>query len=195
MLQSYFEHYVLGGGWAMLILVPASVVVVAVLVRGLLSLREKEFTSPSAFNRANAVVARLRQIIERHKNLTAEDVRAETSREILDVYAGFQPLVLITFVAPLIGLLASVLRLMAAQRTVASTGSIEPLAAATEQALIPMAWGVGVACLAYAAFVLLRSRLYYVERELLVPAAERAAGELTSTPILKRAAKSDAESA
>jgi hypothetical protein len=194
MVQSYFEHYVLAGGWAMLLLIPASVLAVAIVVRGVIAMRSGNFaesTKGTEPTRTMEVIARLEALSDTHKTVTAEDVRAESWREVIDLYSLLQPLPTIAFLAPLVGLLASTFRVMAAQRQVASAASIEPLAAAVEGALIPMVWGIGVACIAYAGYAALKARLYYCERNLLVPRVEAGATRLIREPALRRSPRTE----
>lgn len=173
----------------MLLLVPASVVTVAAIVRAGLALRRGELEPGDAQRHTVAPVQRiafrLEQIRERTGALTAEDVRAEVMLEAVRLYAMLQPLVAVFVLSPLVGLLGSITGVMAANLDLAGGGSPEALAAAVERALVPGFWGVLISGVAYAGYVLLRARLYHCERTFLMPGAEEAAVRLTK-PLLAR---------
>jgi biopolymer transport protein ExbB/TolQ len=193
-VDTYFNHYVLNGGWAMLLLIPASVVTVAALLRGWLILRQSALSPLDKNRTASAIVARLQAIADDHKRITPDDVRAEISNETLNLYAALQPLVAMYVLAPLAGVLGAVTKLMAAYSDIASGLSPEALASLTESALVPVMWGVAIAAVAYAAFATLRARLFYIETRIIRPQVEAAATELLRAPVPLRRTPSTSSS-
>lgn len=162
----------------MLLLIPASVVTVAAALRAALALRRDAVAGEGTDSSVRQVEARLRELHHRHGTLTAADVRAEADAETLRLFALLQPLSAMAALAPLAGLLGSVTALMAANADAARRGGNELLAAAVERALVPSFWGVGVAAVATAAYLMLRARLYVCETQIIRPAAEAAADRL-----------------
>lgn len=177
-METYFDHYVLAGGWAMLFLIPASVVTIGAAFRALLALRLDALAGERNDSSAARVAARLRELHERHGTVSADDIRAEVDGEALRLFALLQPISAMAALAPLAGILGSVTSLMAANNEAARRGSADFLPALVERALIPTMWGLGIALLATACYTALRARLYYCERRWLRPAAERAADDL-----------------
>ena len=162
----------------MLLLIPASVVTVAAGLRAALALRHEAVAGERADSAARQVEARLRELHRRHGTLTAADVRAEVDAETLRLFSLLQPLSAMAALAPLAGLLGSLTALISANADAARRGDSELLAAAVERALIPTFWGVGVAAVATAAYLVLRARLYICETHLIRPAAEAATDRL-----------------
>lgn len=180
MIANYFDHYVLGGGWAMLILIPASVVALAAILRAALLFR----TVALMGGRGGAddcpaarLVSRLKALRESAGNLTAGDARIEVQAETLRMYAMLQPLAAMFVLSPLAGLLGSITAIMNANLDAARGGNAEALAAAIERALIPAMWGVAIAAAAYTGFAFLRARLFYCEDKLLAPLAMQLVAE------------------
>lgn len=177
MTESYFQHYVVNGGWAMLLLVPACLVMFAAIVRAMLVLTrqaiiaEGERSSPSALQR---VMERMQQIRSVHGIVTAEDVRSEIFVEVTHLYSFLVPLTAVFILAPLAGVLGAITALMNANIDLARGVSPGTLAISAERALVAPAWGVGISLVAYLAYAILRLRLYYCETRLLRPAVEKA---------------------
>lgn len=176
-MQTYFEHYVLGGGWAMLLLLPGSMITLAVMLRGWLALRSSSLTR-AADSPATRIGARLALLSERFGHLTMEDVRAEVDAEVNDLRAIFQPLLAALVIAPLIGVLGSLTAIMSANAAAAAGSGAEALAARVEQALVPSMWGTGIALAAALGLFMLNVRLYRSARQVLEPAAEASARDL-----------------
>lgn len=170
-MQSYFEHFVVAGGWAMLLLVPASMVALASFFRALLAYRWVAVAGGQQ-SKAAEVVARLSDLRSRHGNLSAEDIRAEIRTGVNDLYALLQPLIAVFVAAPLVGIVGSITLLMAANLDVASGGGVDRLAANYERALVPLLWGTAISALSYLGYAVLKARLYHCERNLLTPAVE-----------------------
>ena len=196
MIETYLEHYVIGGGWAMLVLLPASMLAVTLIVRGWLLLNRSHIAGTAAAEGAGTgpdttprglgadtatgrVIVRLRELHARTGEVSPDDVRAEISSETVALYSQFHLLVALYVLAPLVGLLGSLTAIMSANLDVVAGGGAERLAAAVERALVPTLWGVGVACVAYAGFAVLRARLFLVERRTLLPLVEAEAAALT----------------
>lgn len=179
MLETYLTHYVLNGGWAMLLLVPASIVVVAAIVRAALLVRAEEVVAKgneSALQRVLAVV---------DAESPEEKMREAVEDETLRIYAQFQPLLIAYVAAPMIGVIGSITMLMNANLELARGGAAEAMATYAERALIPSMWGSVIGLVAFIAFAILRWRLYYVERDILMPAVRQHVSALKKTPIIR----------
>lgn len=181
-METYFQHYVLNGGWAMLLLIPASVVTLAAILRGFILLYGRGACNEAVAN----IQERLSTIAGHGTKPTTEDVRAEVAGETLELYSAIQPLATMYVLTPLIGLLGSVTQVMNANVTLKSGTSAEKVGAALEAALVPTMWGLGIAVVAYAGFALLRSRLFRCERTNIMPRAEAIALDLNQ-PRIRRA--------
>lgn len=153
MSESILAHYVLDGGWSMLLLLPASVVSVAAALRSAWMMR------------GTAVLDIARQLPAHDDPLRPERAYAAA----LQLYGTLQPLVAMYVLSPLIGLLGSLTTLIPVQSHLLTPGArqVESLHAAYQHALIPPFWGVAIAAFSYAAFALLRARVFRVETELL----------------------------
>lgn len=161
----------------MLLLLPASVVAVATFIRGILLLRGSQWDGGR-----DTITAKLRSSLTDRttagEKLTQEDARDAADDEALALYSALLPLQIVFVLAPLVGLVGTVWAMISAYLTVARTGATELLASAMEQALIPTMWGLGIAIFSYAAFAVLRARLYYCEQHYLRPAARGSVDEL-----------------
>lgn len=136
----------------MLLLVPASVLSVATALR-------------------SAWVMRSGNIRDVSRQLPALDDPARADRAYaaaLQLYGTLQPLAAMYVLAPLIGLLGCLTTLIPVQAQLLTPGArqIESLTLAYQHALIPPFWGVAVATFSYAAFALLRARVFRIEMEL-----------------------------
>lgn len=150
--NSLLTRYVLDGGWSMLLLLPASVVTMAVALRCFWLLRDSNL-----------------QRIASALHVTENTSRADTAyAAALQLYGSLQPLVAMYVLAPLIGLLGSLTALMPIQAQLSSSSPRHPeaFAAAFHHALIPPFWGLSIACVSYAAFAILRAQIFRAETEL-----------------------------
>lgn len=135
----------------MLLLVPASVVSVAVALRAAWLLRPAGIAAAAGELPAKG-----------------ESNRSDAAYAVaLQLYVTLQPLVAMIILAPLIGLLGSFSALIPVQSQLLSQGArqFETLTRAYQQALIPPFWGVAIAAFSYAAFAVLRSRIFRAEME------------------------------
>ena len=174
----------------MLVLIPASVVALAACLRAWAATTRGAVSGGESADdtAAGRVLARLRAKRDSFGAITAQDVREEIADEVLDLYSMLQPLVVVFVGAPLVGALGSVAGMMAALRVSAAAGAVEPLAAAAERALIPSAWGVGVALAAFLMWAWLRARLAAREREDLEPAVQAGMADVVAPkqPFVRR---------
>lgn len=173
-MASFLDTYVLGAGWVMLLLVPASVVSVATLMRCAVAYRASAVMGDDD-SAAGRVIARLHSLREAQGDITAQDVREETDQEVLELYALLQPAHVVAVAAPLLGLLAGIVALLPAALAPARGADAAQVSLMAHQALVAMAWGVGVGLVAFLGFAVLRARLWHVENEFLRPAVETAA--------------------
>lgn len=178
MTDSYFQHYVLSGGWPMLILLPLSVVTVATILRAILGLATGRISpaagtaAPGDGTAAGRVAERLDRIRTAHGTIQASDIRAEIDAETLRLYAQIHPLGAMVLVAPLIALAGSVTQLLSANLSYQAGGSAQAFVASAEQALVPLFWGASIAAIACVGLYALRARLFHLEETRLRPAVE-----------------------
>lgn len=161
--ETYLDKYLLNGGWSMLLLVPFSVVALAVSLRCLLALRTAavaplaeqlrvRFSTPTFGGKA-----------------TLEDRRAQAYDAALQLYALLQPLWALFVLAPLVGLAGSITNLMGVfERTAANPALLIP---ELQHALVPPMWGVAISAFCYTAAAICRARVFNVESDILQPAA------------------------
>lgn len=167
MPANLFEQYITGGGWAMLVLVPASVVALATMMRAWFLMRGGPLQRLSAD--VQATVSGLRG----HMRPGIADARVIAMDAALRVYHVLQPLVLVYTVAPLVGAAGTAWKLHTAWRATGAgaAANSERLSVALQQAFVPLMWGVAVALVSVTGYTMLRARLLRIEREVLTPAA------------------------
>jgi hypothetical protein len=171
MLETYLTHYVLDGGWAMLLLIPASVVVIASIIRMMIMIQPASLRKPDgAVSRVNAS---LDALIEQFGELKPDDVRQQVESEMLRFIAMLQPLNLISVCAPLTGLLGAITIMMAAFLEQANGGSAQLLSAALERSLIAPMWATAIAIISYAGLITLRYFIFKAEQNIVAPAARK----------------------
>lgn len=172
MPNNLFQHYVMGGGWVMLLLLPASIVAVATIFR--VSARLWGRPVQQLANELRAVV--LAHKIQSPTALTLTDARVLAADSAMTLYVTLQPLSAIYAVAPMLGALGTAWALGRVWRGPASLQN-KNLAAALEQAFVPLGWGLAVGLLAITGYAILRARLVRIEQEILAPAALSALNE------------------
>ena len=160
----------MGGGWAMFVLVPASIVALATILRVGILLWGKSVRKLAAEVQTTVVAQK------RHGPMSMTDARIIAMDQALNVYVALQPLALIYTVAPIIGALGTTWALGKVWRGPVSLQA-RYLASALEHAFMPLGWGLCVALLAITGYALLKARLATVERYILTPAAISALNE------------------
>src|SRR5690606_10955487 len=114
-------------------------------------------------------VAHLAESLSRHTaGMSRSDATAASYEAALRLYALLQPLSALFVLATLVGLLGSFSALLGMPAPVHPHHF--------RQALLPPVWGLGISIFSYAAFVILRARVYAAERDILLPAATATAG-------------------
>ena len=166
MSHNLFQHYVLGGGWVMLFLVPASVVALATIFRVAMRLWG---------NPVHQLAKQVRAIViaESQKNpqpLSVTDARVIAMDFAMTNYLSLQPLSAIYALAPMLGALGSTWSM---SRVWSGPVSLQgkDLQAALEQAFVPLGWGLVIGLISIGGYAILRARLARIEREVFAPAA------------------------
>lgn len=157
MPDSLLNQYVLAGGWTMALLLPAAIVALATAMRAAWLLRDKE---------VQKVARDLHPARPIEGNKGGESAAYAAA---LNLYGLLQPLSAVFVLASLIGMLGSFTAILA-----------QPFprgAAHLRQAMLPSIWGLSISVFSYAAFCLLRARVFRVEREILLPAMDVAQSE------------------
>lgn len=179
-MNTFLQTYVISAGWVMVLLVPASVVALAAMLRAALMLRSQAVINLTD-GPAGEVVARLRALKEAHGTVTAQDIREEIDREMLEFAALLQPLYFIFIAAPMVGLIGGVVALLPAASMAGPMKDGAALALVVHSALVSIAWGLGVGVFAFVGFATLRARMWSVEAEELRPAVEAASRDLVGS--------------
>ncbi len=172
MPENLFKYYVLGGGWVMIFLIPASIVALATIFRVAGHLRGSAVKRLSNQLRATVIAHKHSAV----SSMDFTDARMLAADASMGVYVSLQPLSVIYAVAPMLGAVGSAWSLMLAWRGAASLQN-KNLAAALEHAFIPLGWGVLVGLLSITGYAVLRARLVRIEIDILAPAAMAALGE------------------
>lgn len=220
-METYLQRFVLAGGVMMVFLLPCSVVAVALIIHGLIDLRRSKVMPPrlDAIFRDNEEVEALRNRLKDAPegpmtrvcqrllpwigmrgetwDLTVQQV---TSEEIASLYQRHSYLAVVYGVAPLMGLLGTILGMIRTFYHFSQTAerSIAELSKGINEALVTTMWGLMIAVPAYLFLSLFRQKLYRYEndtiptrvRELFAPlsaaykaaAAKKAHGRATGTP-------------
>lgn len=163
--RNLFEHYVLGGGWAMFILVPASVVAVATLFRAMMLVSRGAVARLTAEVRATVMAQR-----SAGRPVSLTDARTVAADGALRLFAAIQPLGFVYSIAPFAGAAGTLWALLGVWQ---SSAQLSPryMALALEHAFVPLGWGLVIALFSIASFGLLKSRIISIELEALAPAA------------------------
>ena len=158
----------------MLLLIPASVAALGIVLRNLWALR---------WNVLEAKAAELAASQQRAS--TASSIPGDsTEREILKLCAYLQPLSALFVLAPLAGLLGSLIQLSELFRRIEGGLAVSQSQAAAifRGALLPAIWGALLSAFCYAWYAVFRSRILSAEEELFFKAAD----ETSHTPSTTR---------
>jgi len=211
-VESYFDKFVLAGGIMMLFLIPTSIIAIALIIHGLIDLR-REHVMPEAVREAfqgkggeapslderrerleRAPECPLRRVCLRMLawagtkdeawDLTVQQVASE---EIASLYQRHAYLSVVYGVAPLMGLLGTILGMIRAFTVFGSTDdrSISQLGLGISEALITTMWGLIIAVPALLFVSLFRQKIYRYENDQ-IPRAVRElfAGIGTRAPVV-----------
>ena len=198
-MESYLHRFVLAGGVMMVFLLPCSVVAVALIFHGLIDLRRervmpsrvdsdfRDAGDPSARdglreklrNRSESPLARvcLRLLpwVGMHGETWDLTVQQVTSEEIAPLYQRHGYLAVVYGVAPLMGLLGTILGMISTFYEFSAPGSAQSVAELSKginEALVTTMWGLMIAVPAYLFLSLFRQKLYRYENDL-IPARVR----------------------
>ncbi len=179
-MNTFLQTYVISAGWVMVLLVPASVVALAAMLRAAVMLRSSAVANLTD-GAAAEVVARLRALKEAHGTVTAQDIREEVDREMLEFASLLQPLYVIFIAAPMVGLIGAVIALLPATSAVGFMKDGVALASVVHSALVSIGWGLGVGVFAFLGYAIFRARMWAVEADALRPAVEGATRDLVGS--------------
>jgi biopolymer transport protein ExbB len=195
--NSYLYRFVLAGGVMMIFLIPCSIAAVALIVHGLIDLRRQKVmparigalfrATDTAQDRAALrdqlkgyadnpmarVCTRLLPWVGMRGESWDLTVQQVTSEEMAPLYQRHSYLAVIYGVAPLMGLLGTILGMI---RTFyefsVESGTIKDLGRGINEALVTTMWGLMIAVPAYLFLSLFRQKLYRYENDL-IPARVR----------------------
>jgi len=148
----------------MLVLVPASIVAIATALRAAMMLWGRSVSRH---------VAEVQTAIASHRSRTAislADARIIAMDSAMRIYVALMPLSIIYALAPVVGALGTVWALASVWRSSVSLQA-RYLASALEHAFMPLGWGLTVSLISIVLYGILKARLVWVEREILVAAA------------------------
>lgn len=210
-METLFETYVLNGGPLMVVLLLCSLILFTVVIRDLIRYRpervlpaklrkEAEAWTPRSdpaeiarrLNEEASPLGRVlaiaherwleRRLMGEHQVPLSEFVDDATQQVADDLYEDLGPLSTIYTVAPLLGLLGTILGMMTSFREYARVADrdLSLLSEGIQQALVTTLWGLAISILAYIAARYFEGRIRRFEREVLPPRAlailERLAG-------------------
>lgn len=197
-METYLQRFVLSGGPTMFLLIPCSVVAVALIVHGLIDLRRgkvmpksveaafREVSNPPTLDELREklktcpespltrVCVRLLPWIGRRGESWDLAVQQVASEEIAGLYQRHGYLSLIYQVAPLLGLLGTILGMIRAFHTfgISETRSVGELGKGISEALVSTMWGLIIAVPSQFFLSLFRQKIYRYEEEF-IPARAR----------------------
>ena len=192
-MESYLYRFVIAGGITMFLLIPCSIIAVALILHGLIDLRRGKVMPPlvdSAFRSvgeggsladlrgkiATCPDSPLTRVCKRllpwvgtrgeSWDLTVQQV---TSEEVAGLYQRHGYLALIYQVAPLLGLLGTILGMIRAFHTfgVSETRSVGELGKGISEALVTTMWGLMIAVPSQFFLSFFRQKLYRYEEEVI----------------------------
>ena len=197
-MESYLYRFVIAGGITMFLLIPCSIVAVALILHGLIDLRRGK-VMPSLVDSAFRSVGESGSLTElRDKIGTCPDspltrvckrllpwigtkgeswdltVQQVTSEEVAGLYQRHGYLALIYQVAPLLGLLGTILGMIRAFHTfgISETRSVGELGKGISEALVTTMWGLIIAVPSQFFLSFFRQKLYRYEEDV-IPARVR----------------------
>jgi len=197
-VESYLYRFVIAGGITMFLLIPCSIVAVALILHGLIDLRRGK-VMPSLVDSAFRSVGESGSLTElRDKIGTCPDspltrvckrllpwigtkgeswdltVQQVTSEEVAGLYQRHGYLALIYQVAPLLGLLGTILGMIRAFHTfgISETRSVGELGKGISEALVTTMWGLIIAVPSQFFLSFFRQKLYRYEEDV-IPARVR----------------------
>jgi len=197
-VENLFQRFVVSGGVTMFALIPCSIVALALILHGLIDLRRGKIMPrrvEAAFRQSGDPVSldtvtenlkacpdspltrvcrRLLPWVGRHGESWDLTVSQVASEEMAGFYQRHGYLSLIYQVAPLLGLLGTILGMIRAFHTfgVSETRSVGELGKGISEALVTTMWGLMIAVPSQFFLSFFRQRLYRYEEDL-IPARTR----------------------
>jgi biopolymer transport protein ExbB len=189
-MESLFDRYVLSGGIMMVFLIPCSFLGCYFIVQGLINLRRQRIAprdliaqaescnSPasqekflSALRMSRSSLAIIFEKLLSHFSKSSEGgededvVRDTVEEETARLYHNNSQLAVIYTVAPLLGLLGTILGMMRSfyEFSVTETRSVAQLSEGINEALVTTMWGLFIAIPSFIVLSLFKHRLFYYE--------------------------------
>lgn len=191
-METYFDRYVIAGGIMMVLLVPCAVLAVGFAIQAMINLRRSRIAPPTLENAAQElngvddtqeflnqleqnpssvarVVTSLRHKISENEYPPPEELQTLIEEEVVTLYQRNNQLAIIYTVAPLLGLLGTVIGMMKAfaQFSASETPSVALLGRGINEALVTTMWGLAIAIPSYIMLSIMKQRLFNYERDLL----------------------------
>jgi len=192
-VETYFERYVASGGIMMYFLIPCSFFALWFAIQGLINLRRarvapERIRTLLASCEKSRDAAPFRQMVEKDESTLSRvlrrlmeirpmpsaeewrDIAAEfINEEVSRLYHKNNQLSVIYTIAPLLGLLGTILGMMDTFYIFAMSDqhSIAQLSRGINQALVTTLWGLSIAIPSFVVLYLLKQKLFYYETSLL----------------------------
>lgn len=192
-MESFFDRYVLSGGIIMAFLIPCSFLACYFIVQGLINLRRQRIAPHDLISMAKSCNApesqqklisaiRMRRSslaiifdkllvhFTKTSELEDEDVVSDVvEEETTRLYHKNSQLAVIYTIAPLLGLLGTILGMMRSfyEFSVTETRSVAQLSEGINEALVTTMWGLFIAIPSFIMLSIFKHRLFYYETELL----------------------------
>jgi biopolymer transport protein ExbB len=195
-MQSYFERFVLDGGIMMVFLIPTSILALGYAIHGFIALRREKIAPRALIERARHLQTEaerrdfrealrndsspLGQVVDRvlaHPKGNPGDGEAALEEAVAAVADRLDhqtmPLAVIYTVAPLMGLLGTILGMMRTfyEFAVREERSVALLSEGINEALVTTMWGLFIAIPAYLFLSIFRHRIFLYEKDILPEAA------------------------
>jgi biopolymer transport protein ExbB len=219
-METYFDRYVVAGGIMMFLLVPTAFLAIAFIVQGFINLRKGRVMPElllersrslktkgeradfvEALGRARSAAARcVVKLIERREKsgsgAEADVMTDAVEEEVARLYHQNSQLAVIYPVAPLMGLLGTIIGMMKAfyEFSVLQEHSIEQLSQGINEALVTTMWGLFIAIPAFVFLSIFRHRLYRYEADLLPGMVREIVDNIDSADDEEEAEKASEES-
>ncbi len=217
-MESYFDRYIAAGGIMMVLLIPCSLFAIAYMVQGFINLRRSRLLPPAiepilkdstgevdpqdavkTVVESNTVLGRIVIRVLQDSSashISSEDLNEITSDEIGRLYQQNSQLSVIYTIAPLLGLLGTILGMMKSFYlfSMMENPSVSALSRGINEALVTTMWGLFIAIPSFLVLNLFRYQLLSYQREVLPVGAQKIIRILASHPVEEKSDESERES-
>lgn len=191
-------RYVIAGGIMMVALIPLSIFALGYIIQAFIRLRRAKIAPDRIVSSAQGIasveefehfrdelekgdsaLARMAfgciRAAERGETVLIDENPAPVEHELDRLYHGLTPLVVVYTIAPLIGLLGTILGLMNTfyQYAVVRQQDLEVLSVGINEALVTTMWGLVIAIPTYVFTALIRGKIFHYEKNVFPHALDK----------------------